>query len=121
MFLSFLSGSAAYNLAQFQLFCEIAPNYSVIIWRNQAFLLTLRQNIDDEITKAYASRVEQRLRTFRKVTNTKKSFSKVYVTSFGLYGDMYARKVTKQIIAGMKLPKYFLSLQQLKWSKYTTL
>lgn len=52
-----------------------------------------------EITKAYASRVEQRLRTFRKVTNTKKSFSKVYVTPFGLYDNMYARKVTKQIIA----------------------
>jgi len=52
-----------------------------------------------EITKAYASRVEQRLRTFRKVTNTKKSFSKVYITPFGLYDNMYARKVTKQIIA----------------------
>jgi len=43
--------------------------------------------------------VEQRLRTFRKVTNTKKSFSKVYLTPFGLYDNMYARKVTKQIIA----------------------
>jgi hypothetical protein len=52
-----------------------------------------------EITKAYASRVEQRLRTFRKVTNTKKSFSKVYVTPLGLSDNMYARKVTKQIIA----------------------
>ena len=35
----------------------------------------------------------------RKVTNTKKSFSKVYLTPFGLYDNMYARKVTKQIIA----------------------
>ena len=52
-----------------------------------------------EITKAYASRVEQRLRTFRKVTKTKKSFSTVYVTPFGLYNNLYARKVTKQIIA----------------------
>ena len=52
-----------------------------------------------EITKAYANRVEQRLRTFRKVTNTKKSFSKVYVTPFGLYNNMYARKVNKQITA----------------------
>ena len=52
-----------------------------------------------EITKAYASRVEQRLRTFRKVTGTKKSFSTVYITPFGLYNNMYARKVTKQIIA----------------------
>ena len=52
-----------------------------------------------EITKAYAAHVEQRLRTFRKVTGTKKSFSTVYVTPFGLYNNMYARKVNKQITA----------------------
>ena len=52
-----------------------------------------------EITKAYASHVEQRLRTFRKVTSTKKSFSIVYVTPFGLYNNMYARNVNKQITA----------------------
>ena len=52
-----------------------------------------------EITKAYANHVEERLRTFRKVTNTKKSFSIVYVTPFGLYNNMYARKVNKQITA----------------------
>ncbi len=52
-----------------------------------------------EITKTYANRVEQRLRTFKKVTNTKKSFSIVYVTPFGLYNNMYARKVNKQITA----------------------
>lgn len=52
-----------------------------------------------EITKAYATHVEDRLRTFRKVTDTKKSFSIVYVTPFGLYNNMYARKVNKQITA----------------------
>lgn len=52
-----------------------------------------------EITKAYADHVEQRLRTFRKVTDTKKSFSIVYVTPFGLHNNMYARKVNKQITA----------------------
>ena len=52
-----------------------------------------------EITKAYANHVEQRLRTFRKVTSTKKSFSIVYVTPFGLYNNMYSRKVNKQITA----------------------
>ncbi len=52
-----------------------------------------------EITKAYANHVEQRLRTFRKVTNTKKSFSIVYVTPFGLNNNMYARKTNKQVIA----------------------
>ena len=52
-----------------------------------------------EITKAYANHVDERLRTFRKVTNTKKSFSIVYVTPFGLYNNMYARKVNRQITA----------------------
>lgn len=52
-----------------------------------------------EITKAYANHVEQRLRTFKKVTNTKKSFSIVYVTPFGLYNNMYARKVNKEVTA----------------------
>lgn len=51
---------------------EIAPHYRVIIRRNL---------------------------TFRKVTNTKKSFSIVYVTPFGLYNNMYARKVNKQVTA----------------------
>ncbi|MDO4159606.1 MAG: ATP-binding protein [Prevotellaceae bacterium] len=55
--------------------------------------------IEYEITKSYANRVEQRLRTFRKVTNTKKSFSLVYITPFGLHNNMYARKVNKQITA----------------------
>ena len=52
-----------------------------------------------EITKTYANHVDERLRTFRKVTNTKKSFSIVYVTPFGLYNNMYARKVNKQVTA----------------------
>lgn len=52
-----------------------------------------------EITRAYANHVEDRLRTFRKVTNTKKSFSIVYVTPFGLYNNMYARKVNRQVTA----------------------
>ena len=52
-----------------------------------------------EITKAYANHVDERLRTFKKVTNTKKSFSIVYVTPFGLYNNMYARKVNKQVTA----------------------
>ena len=68
---------------------------STISWHNLNILHRLRQNI----TKAYASHVEQRLRTFRKVTSTKKSFSIVYVTPFGLHNNMYARKVNKQITA----------------------
>ena len=34
-----------------------------------------------------------------KVTGTKKSYSTVYVTPFGLYNNMYARRVNKQIRA----------------------
>ncbi len=56
-------------------------------------------NGEYEITKAYDSHVERRLRIFRKVTSTKKSFSIVYVTPFGLRDNMYARKVNKQITA----------------------
>lgn len=52
-----------------------------------------------EITKAYASLVEKRLRIFRKVTKTRKSFSVVYVTPFGLYDNMYARQVNRQVTA----------------------
>ena len=52
-----------------------------------------------EITKAYANHVDERLRTFKKVTNTKKSFSIVYVTPFGLYNNMNARKVNKLVTA----------------------
>ncbi|MGM9737286.1 MAG: ATP-binding protein [Candidatus Cryptobacteroides sp.] len=52
-----------------------------------------------EISKTYAALVEKRLRMFRKVTKTRKSFSIVYVTPFGLYDNMYARQVNKQITA----------------------
>lgn len=52
-----------------------------------------------EITKTYAAHVEKRLRTFRKVTSTKKSFAIVYVTPFGLYDNMYARQANRQITA----------------------
>ena len=50
-----------------------------------------------EITKAYANHVEQRLNTFRNVTKTKKSFSIVFITPFGLLDNMYARRVNKQV------------------------
>ena len=52
-----------------------------------------------EITRAYASLVEKRLRIFRKVTKTRKSFSVVYVSPFGLYDNMYARQVNRQVTA----------------------
>lgn len=48
-------------MALSQLFCKIAPYYNIIIWRNQIFLLTMRQNINDTIWK-------NRLLVVRKVT-----------------------------------------------------
>ena len=60
-----------------------------------------------EITKAYDSWVEGRLRTFRKVTGTRKSFSIVYVTPFGLHSNMYSRKVNKQVTSDDLFRKIF--------------
>lgn len=52
-----------------------------------------------EIDKAYDKRVQDRLRTFKKVTKTTKSLQLVYITPHGLYNNMYARNVRKQITA----------------------
>jgi hypothetical protein len=50
-----------------------------------------------EIDKSYDSRVQTRLRTFKKVTRTSKSLSIAYVTPQGLHSNMYSRKVQNQI------------------------
>lgn len=53
-----------------------------------------------EISKAYDKQVQDRLRTFRKVTKTTKTLALAYVTPQGLHDNMYARKVPLQITAG---------------------
>jgi len=51
-----------------------------------------------EITKEYDRRVQDRIRTFRKVTGTSKSVMVAYVTPQGLVDNVYARRV-KQVTA----------------------
>lgn len=51
------------------------------------------------IDKAYDKRVQDRLRTFKKVTKTAKSLQMAYITPHGLYNNMYSRNVRKQITA----------------------
>lgn len=50
-----------------------------------------------EITQAYDKHVQDRLRTFKKVTKTTKTLTTAYVTPQGLYDNMYARRVNRQI------------------------
>lgn len=52
-----------------------------------------------EINKSYDKRVQDRLRTFKKITRTSKSISVAYITPLGLYDNMYSRKSIKQITA----------------------
>ena len=52
-----------------------------------------------EIDKAYDKHVQDRLRLFKDVEKTTKSLQVAYITPHGLYNNMYARKVNKQITA----------------------
>ena len=52
-----------------------------------------------EITKNYNSLLERRLRTFRKVTNTRKSLIPVFITPNGLVDNLYSRRFPKNITA----------------------
>jgi hypothetical protein len=50
-----------------------------------------------EIDKQYDTRVQDRLRTFKKVTKTTKTLCLVYVTPHGLKNNQYSRKIKQQI------------------------
>lgn len=50
-----------------------------------------------EIDKECDRRVQERIRIFKKVTKTRKSIVVTYVTPQGLYDNMYARKIVRQI------------------------
>lgn len=72
----------------------------LLIDRNDKTISVCEMKYSDseyEIDKQYDQRVEKRLRTFKKVTKTNKSLQIVYVTPLGLYNNMYARKIPKQI------------------------
>lgn len=50
-----------------------------------------------EISKHYDKYVQDRLRIFKKVTKTTKSLMLAYITPQGLFNNMYARKIPRQI------------------------
>ena len=56
-------------------------------------------NGEYEITKAYDKRTKDRIRTFKKVTKTRKSVVLAYITPQGLHDNMYARALRDQITA----------------------
>ena len=56
-------------------------------------------NGEYDIDINYDKRIQDRLRTFQKVTKTKKTITLAFVTPNGLHDNMYSRKVRNQITA----------------------
>ena len=54
-------------------------------------------NGEYEISKAYDSHLAHRLKVFKKVTKTTKTLIPTFVTPHGLYNNMYARKINRQV------------------------
>ncbi|WP_308271180.1 AAA family ATPase [Prevotella sp.] len=54
-------------------------------------------NGEYEISKAYDAHLVHRLKVFNKVTKTTKTLIPTFVTPHGLYNNMYARKINRQV------------------------
>ena len=54
-------------------------------------------NGEYEISKAYDAHLVHRLKVFKKVTKTTKTLIPTFVTPHGLYNNMYARKMNRQV------------------------
>ena len=54
-------------------------------------------NHEYEIDKDYDSHVARRMRIFTKVTKTRKTIIPTYITPYGLYNNMYSRKIPRQV------------------------
>ena len=54
-------------------------------------------NGEYEISKAYDSHLAHSLKVFKKVTKTTKTLIPTFVTPHGLYNNMYARKINRQV------------------------
>ena len=54
-------------------------------------------NHEYEIDKEYDSHVARRMRIFTKVTKTRKTIIPTYITPYGLYNNMYSRKIPRQV------------------------
>ncbi len=50
-----------------------------------------------EITKSYDTHLYRRLKIFKKVTKTNKTLIPTFITPFGLYDNMYSRKIVRQV------------------------
>ena len=50
-----------------------------------------------EIDKSYFNLIERRMRIFKKITRTRKSVVPVFITSQGLYDNMYSRRIPREI------------------------
>ena len=55
-------------------------------------------NGEYEISKAYDAHLIHRLKVFKKVTKTTKTLIPTFLTPHGLYNNMYARKIIRQVI-----------------------
>lgn len=55
-------------------------------------------NGEYEISKAYDLHLAHRLKVFKKVTKTTKTLIPTFLTPHGLYNNMYARKINRQVI-----------------------
>ena len=55
-------------------------------------------NGEYEISKAYDTHLAHRLNVFKKVTKTTKTLIPTFITPYGLYNNMYARKINRQVI-----------------------
>ena len=54
-------------------------------------------NGEYEISKAYDTHLAHRLNVFKKVTKTTKTLIPTFITPYGLYNNMYARKINRQV------------------------
>lgn len=50
-----------------------------------------------QIDKRYDAHLQQRMRTFRKVTKTRKTLIPTFITPFGLQDNMYSRRITRSV------------------------
>lgn len=54
-------------------------------------------NGEYEIDKSYYTHLAHRLNVFKKVTKSKKTLIPTFITPYGLYDNMYARKINRQV------------------------
>ena len=81
---------------------KVGGQIDLLIDRNDKTITICEMKYSDGefvIDKAYDKHVQDRLRRFKDVEKTTKTLQVAYVTPHGLYNNMYARKVKKQITA----------------------